>query len=250
MRIGHVYAVDEIHYIPDDISAGVEFVELIAPQDPTILPKPIPDLSIPLIWQLPATLPADHPNDYIRIAVTESWYQHLEVALQWDAKLMVVQLHRPQDMQGKTALFKTVDRYVAMLAPLTTQTRQQGIQLVLRNTFDNRDQLQLLREIFRQVAGLGFALDIGYAHHLVNKSLVQEFLWDSDIAPRLAHMYASDTDGKTPNLRLPLGSQPTIDWQRMVSLIRERYNASVTIDCPRLYQAMNRQLWRTWWESN
>jgi sugar phosphate isomerase/epimerase len=86
----------------------------------------------------------------------------------------------------------------------------------------------------------------------VVKNLTGEYLWDSDIAPRLAHVYVSDTDGRDPSLRLPLGTlgEAGPDWPRLVSALRERYNASITIDVGNAapeYLKMSRATWLNWW---
>ncbi|NJL94470.1 MAG: sugar phosphate isomerase/epimerase, partial [Anaerolineae bacterium] len=175
----------------------------------------------------------------------------LVIAQAFGARLMVVQFQRPTQLASKNTL---ITQYAELLHPLCEAGIAARVQVVLRNHPDNRDQLQLLREIVRAVPGLGLALDLAYAHQKVVKPLVREFLWDSDLGPRILHIYASDTPGHTPQLRLPLGSlgEAGVQWGPVVRDLRERYNASVTLDigdANPAYLDLSRQLWLAWWQA-
>lgn len=249
MRIGTSCLLTNSKRMTALLKMGFEFLELIPPLKLDQLPSQLNVPDVPKVWQCPSHLPAAHPDHHVQQAVLASWRQQLTLAAQLDAVLMVVQFERPTVLDDKTAF---IQRYIELLAPLTQEARHSGVQLVLRNHPDNREQLQLLREIVRQVAGLGLALDMAYAHHGVNKNLSNEYLWDSDLSPRLAHVYVSDTNGKDPTLRAPLGSLGTVapPWKNLVPLLRERYNASVTIDVGGAsddYLALSRDKWLGWW---
>ena len=231
------------------IDQGFEFIELVAGYDLSGSPAGQDIASVPLIWQCPSDLPAEHESRLIRQAVLEVWREQLQAASAVNAALMILQFRQPDELHNKSVF---IHRYIDLLQSITQETRAAGIQPVLRNSPDNRDQLQLLREIVRAVPGLALALDIAYAHHQVVKNLTGEYLWDSDLAPRLAHIYVSDTNGRDSSLRLPLGSvgNAAPDWSRLVRLIRERYNASVTIDAGSAapeYLEQSRQKWLSWW---
>jgi sugar phosphate isomerase/epimerase len=165
------------------------------------------------------------------------------------AVLLVLQFRLPPSLDQKARL---IDHYIAFLEPLTADCRTKGLQVVLRMGPDNREQLNILRDIIRQVPGLAFALDMAYAHIGVVKNLSPEYIWDSDLGPRLGHVYVSDTDGQHPHLRLPLGSLGKMapEWPKLVKVLKERYNASVTIDVGQAsadYLALSRQKWLDWW---
>lgn len=245
MRIGALcplHAVEQSHAY---VRQGFEFIELTAGHQPLPPSSPLPQ--VPLIWQCPDDLPTEHPDPLIRKAVLDAWLAHLACASEVGATLMVIQFRRPAVVDDKPAL---VAAYTELLLPLSQQTRQAGVQLVVRNSPDNRDQLQLLREIIRAVPGLGLALDVAYAQHQVVKNLTNEYLWDSDLSPRLAHLYVSEPTGDNSRLRLPLGSLGTLDWARLVRVLKERYRASVTIDVGSAdvdYLAISRAKWQAWW---
>jgi sugar phosphate isomerase/epimerase len=246
MRIGALCPLNQPEKISQHIAAGFEFIELCQTASLASLPELPP---VPLIWQAPPELPAEHPSPEIQQAVLTLWRQHLEQAHQLKAKLMIVQFRRPEALNDKAAF---IEQFIRLLNPLTSEARTLGVQLVLRNSPDNREQLQILREIMRGVPGLGLALDVAYAHHGVIKNLTNEYLWDSDLSPRLAHVYVSDTNGQDSALRLPLGSMGSggPDWPRLAALLRERYNASITVDvgeAASIYLELSRKLWLSWW---
>jgi sugar phosphate isomerase/epimerase len=249
MRLGtlcHLYDLETMH---QRIAQGFEFLELQASHDFQQCPSHDQFPAVPLIWQCPPDLPAEHPADSIRRGVLESWREHLAAAQKIRVVLMVVQFRRPGVLSTKTHL---IQNYVDMLSPLTSEAREGGVQLVLRNSPNNRDQLQLLREVVRQTAGLGLALDVAYTQHQVIKNLANEYLWDSDLSPRLTHVYVSDTNGNDAQLRLPLGclGNAGVDWSRLVPLLKGRYNASITIDTGQAapeYAALSREKFQHWW---
>ena len=247
MRLGTLCPLDQIDRVPALIAAGFEFIEITH----TSALTPITPLAVPLIWQCPVDLPAYHDNSHVRAAVLAAWREHLAIARQSHAMLMVIQFQNPAFLHDKTAY---IVQWVNLLQPITQEARAAGIQLVLRNSPDNQDQLKLLREIVRQVPGLAIAVDIAYAHHRVIKNLTPEYLMDSDLGVRMAHVYASDTTGQDVGLRLPpgcLGDQG-IEWGRLVHLLRQRYNASVTLDLGTAsldYLTLSREKWLEWWHA-
>jgi sugar phosphate isomerase/epimerase len=249
MRLGALVDLQQLAPMGELTQQGLGFLEIQAPHRLDNLPERNLLPALPLIWQTPADLPCEHPALPIRAGVLEVWRAHLEAAKGYQAALLIVQFRRPDALDNKAAL---IDQYTALLHPLTAEARAAGIQLALRNGPDNRDQLNLLREVVRQIPGLGIALDMAYAHQGVVKNLTPEYLWDSDLGPRLAHLYASDSNGRDPQLRLPLGTLGTAgpDWTRLARQVKERYNASITLDIGQAdpsYWAISRAQWLSWW---
>jgi sugar phosphate isomerase/epimerase len=247
MRLGTLCPLDQLERVPALLAAGFEFIEMTHTEKLT----PITPLTVPMIWQCPSDLPAYHENSHIRAAILQAWRDHLAVAKQSQAVLMVVQFHNPTFLPDKTTY---IEQWTSLLQPLTSEARAIGIQIVLRNSPDNQDQLKLLREIVRRVPGLALAVDIAYAHHKVIKNLTPEYLMDSDLSVRIAHVYASETTGQDASLRLPLGclGDQGIEWGRLVHLLRQRYNASVTLDpgtASQDYVALSREKWLAWWHA-
>jgi len=247
MRVGTLCPLHDLRGMHTRVEQGFECLELVAPHDLSHCPTPDLLPAVPLIWQAPPDLPTEHPAPQLKSALLAAWQAQLAAAHTLGAVLMVVQFRRSPHLANKAAL---IGHYSDLLLPLVQAGRQLGVQIVLRNSPDNRDQLQLLREIIRSVPGLGLALDVAYTHQKVVKNLTNEYLWDSDLAPRLAHLYASDTDAQNADLRLPLGSTGIPDWARLARLIRERYNGSVTIDVGSAdadYYDLSRMKWLAWW---
>lgn len=245
MRIGTVCSLANVESIMLLASQGFEFIEVTTQNHILTLPSERP--KIPLIWQCPPDLPVEHPGLQIQEAVLQTWRKHLDAAKEIEAALMVVQFRRPSGWVDKMTI---VAQYAALLQPLTEEARAGNVQLVLRMGYDNREQLNILREIVRRVKGLAIALDLAYAHHHIIKNLVKEYLWDSDLAPRLAHVYAGEIVPSDPTLRLPLGCTGNFEWGRVVRDLRERYNASVTLDIGNAipeYLELSRQQWLAWW---
>lgn len=245
MRIGTVCPLSDVDKLNRLVASGFEFIELTTENHSLTLPNA--PVNVPLIWRCPADLPAEHPMPQIQEAVLATWRSHLAAAREMGAVLMVVQFRRPSQEIDKLAL---ANQYAALLNPLVTETRAVNIQLVLRMGWDNREQLNVLREIVRRVNGLALGLDLAYAHYQVIKNLVKEYLWDSDLAPRIAHVYAGETAPNDPFLRLPLGIGGNFEWGRVVRDLRERYNASVTLDIGAAhpeYLELSRQKWAVWW---
>jgi sugar phosphate isomerase/epimerase len=250
MRIGTLCPLADVPLMHQAIAAGFEFIEIVAGAE--ALPPHAPPPEVPLIWQAFADLPAAHPSAHIREAVLQDWLAHLNVAAECGALLLVVQFQPASLLRDKADTQQMVDHYAKLLNPLTEAARALNVQAVLRMSPQNNKQLEALRALVRMVPGLGIALDVAYAHHGVVKNLSGEYLWDSDIAPRLAHLYVSDTHGRDPSLRLPLGTAGDAgpDWPRLVSQLRERYNASITIDIGNAapeYLNLSRETWLNWW---
>jgi sugar phosphate isomerase/epimerase len=245
MRLGAVCPLDDVQKMHALISQGFEFIEVTTANHVLTIPAQLPQ--VPFIWQCPADLPAEYPVVLVQEAVLNIWRMHLRAAAELGAALMVVQFRRPEVLSDKLAL---IDQYAALLSPLTAEARALKIQLVLRMGADHREQLNILREIVRRVPGLAVALDLAYASYQVIKNLTREYLWDSDLAPRLAHVYAGEVAPNDANLRLPLGCLGNFDWGRVVRDLRERYNASVTLDIGDAmpeYQELSRTKWLAWW---
>lgn len=245
MRLGTLCQLNQLERVPALLEAGFEFIEIC---DTGALEGAGP-LPVPVIWQCPPDLPAHHENSHLRQAVLQTWREHLQAAQQIKAVLMIVQFHRPALLPDKTPF---IEQWIALLQPLTSEARSAGVQLVLRPSPDNQDQLKLLREIVRRVPGLAIALDMAYAQHRVVKNLTPEYLVDNDLGRRIAHVYASDTNGQDASLRLPPGCLGGIEWGRLVHLLRERYNASVTLDVGQAsadYLTLSRQKWLDWWQT-
>ncbi|MBZ0308101.1 MAG: hypothetical protein K8I82_18690, partial [Anaerolineae bacterium] len=155
------------------VAMGFEFIEITTLPHTLTVPTNLPP--VPLVWQCPPDLPAEHPVMLIQEAVLNAWHNHLEAAASVGAALMVVQFRRPEGALDKMTL---ADQYTTLLTPLTAEAREKNIQLVLRMGTDHRDQLTVLREIMRRVPGLALALDLGYANFQVIKNLTREYLWD------------------------------------------------------------------------
>jgi len=249
MRIGTLCSIHQNEKMYDLVASGFGFIELCETRHLGNLPDSFPEG--PLIWQCPDDLPAEYIDDHIRAAVLHVWRDHLAAAQKIGVALMVVQFRRPETIVDKTAF---IDHYIDLLTPITAEARAAAIQVVLRNSPDNRDQLKLLREIVPRVHGLGIALDIAYAHHRVVKNLATEYLWDSDLGVRIAHIYISDTNGQDSSLRLPLNclGNAGIEWAKLVHELRQRYNASITIDVGQAsmeYLMFSRSQWLSWWQA-
>lgn len=227
------------------VAQGFEFIEISAQHQYDSLPNlaDLPD--VPLVWAVPVDIPLEHPADLVRTAALDVCFTHTGYAATLQAKLMMIQFRRPPHVPDKKVL---IQHYIDLLTPLTESTRKNGVQLVLRHSSDHRDQLQLLREIVRQIDGLAIALDIAHLHCGTVKPLVNEYLWDSDLSSRLAHIYASDTNGIDPNLQMPLGSG-VIDWKAIIGQVKARYNASVCINVSGSddYRQLSREKWLAWW---
>lgn len=254
MRLGTLCPAHALSQSSALLALGFEFIEIQAPSNLANLALPPADdlPSVPLIWQCPPDLPMEHSAPHIREAVLTAWRAQLQMAGEIGAKLIILQFRRPVELGNKASMYAFVEQCQALLEPITEEARALNVQPVLRMSADNREQLTLLREIMRGVAGLGLGLDIAYAGQRVVKNLLQEYLWDSDLSPRIAHVYAAESDGLNPDLRLPLAclKKGGLDWPRLVSLLRERYNASVTLDIGSLdadYLALSRAKWLAWW---
>jgi sugar phosphate isomerase/epimerase len=256
MRLGAFCPLNALTLMQAYLNAGFESLELIGGAKLSLQDLPsaehLPPL--PLIWQADPTLPAEYQQALLAEAVLGLWRQELALAQRYQARLMVVQFRRPSQLEGKAALYACVAHYIRLLAPLTEEARAAHIQLVLRMGADNSEQLQTLREIMRGVPGLGLALDVAYAGLGVVKNLTHEYLWDADLSPRLAHLYISESDGQNPHLRLPLGSlgEKGLDWKRLIPALRQRYNASITLDVGMAdFDALlaSRQRWLSHWHA-
>jgi len=250
MRVGALCPVHQPQVMHLLAESGFGFLELVAADPIGQVPNSDDLPQLPIIWQAPYDLPADSFNPHVRAGVLAAWRDHLKAAASFGATLMVVQFRHPMLIPNQTAF---IEQWRSLLQTITEEANQANVQVVLRNSPDNRNQLKMLREIVRETPRLGVALDVAYAHLNVVKNLTPEYLWDTDLWERLAHLYVSDTNGRDAHLRLPLGSLQAggPDWSKLVAQIRERYNASVTIDVGSAvfdYLVYSRQKWLEWWE--
>src|SRR5688572_13756340 len=108
MRVGTLAPLHDLDLMRERVASGFEFLELCETQLLT-LPEQLPD--VPLIWQCPPDLPAEHENFHIRTAVLTAWREHLKLAAQIGARLLVLQFRRPAVLLNKAAQFTLIEQY-------------------------------------------------------------------------------------------------------------------------------------------
>src|SRR5688500_16581648 len=100
MRVGTLAPLHDLELMRERVACGFEFLEL-SETHPLTLPQQLPD--VPLIWQCPPDLPAEHDNFHIRAAVLMTWREHLNAASHVGARLIVLQFRRPAMLPDKAA---------------------------------------------------------------------------------------------------------------------------------------------------
>lgn len=147
---------------------------------------------------------------------------------------------------------QTAAWYAGLLTPLCNAAANLGITVALENGPERGEQLRILREVFRRVPRLGLLLDVAHANIGVVKNLTNEYLFDSDVGARLAHVHVSDNDGGADQ-HLPLGAARGggVPWPRIINALRRRnYQGTITLDvhsADRDYLLISRDKFRAWW---
>ncbi|MBI3360455.1 MAG: sugar phosphate isomerase/epimerase [Chloroflexi bacterium] len=193
-------------------------------------------------------LPYDNPSRKIQDAALAELLRALQLAADLRAPLLTVHY------LGAPPFFShddTVLWYAGLLTALCNSAAGAGVAVALENSPENKDQLKILRDLFRRVPALRLLLDVGHAHIGIARNLTEEYLWDADLSPRLAHIHMSDNDGKG-DLHAPLGgARNGVDWPKIVGSLRKRnYDGTITLEVfspDRDYLLMSRDKLKAWW---
>lgn len=195
-------------------------------------------------------LPLDNPSRKVQEAALAELLRALELASDLRAPLLTVHY------LGAPSFFSiedTVIWYAGLLTALCNAAQGLGIAVALENSPHNKDQLKILRDLFRRVPALRLLLDVAHANLGVVKNLTEEYLWDTDLSPRLAHLHLSDNDGQSDQ-HAPLGAaRGGIEWPKIAASLRKRaYEGTITLEVfspDRDYLLISRDKWKVWWNA-
>lgn len=194
-------------------------------------------------------LPIDSPFSTVRQAVRDVLSQQLDIfsGLQVDR----VTLHLNYSYPHRFFTYQSkLDLWVETLDILNRLAVERNITLMLENTFNGKESIKLLKNLFRRYPQMGFLLDVGHANlnTISNTSLqyIQSF------KKQLRHVHLSDNFGRTDDLHLPLGAG-AIPWQPILKMIKNTgYDGTFTLEVfsrERQYILASREFLRSMWQS-
>lgn len=105
----------------------------------------------------------------------------------------------------------------------------QGVQVALENSPNNKHQLKYFREVFFRLPDLKLTFDIGHGNINTARSMTRDYLFA--LADRLVHVNISDNDG-TDDDHLPFGAprQGAIKLRHELQMLRDfRFDRTMTL---------------------
>ncbi len=107
---------------------------------------------------------------------------------------------------------------------------EQGVQVAMENSADNKHQLKYFREIFFRLPELKLTFDIGHGNVNTARSMTRDYLFA--LADRLVHVNLSDNDGSADD-HLPFGAprHGAIKLKHELQMLRDfRFDGTVTLE--------------------
>lgn len=107
---------------------------------------------------------------------------------------------------------------------------EQGVEVTLENSPENKHQLKYFREIFFRLPDLKLTFDIGHGNVNTARSMTRDYLFA--LADRLAHVHISDNDG-TADDHLPFGAprKGAIKLKHELQMLRDfRFDGTLTLE--------------------
>jgi sugar phosphate isomerase/epimerase len=121
-----------------------------------------------------------------------------------------------------------IARYVEAVASLDRFCADLGVRLLIETFEDRYLTADELEKCFEAAPGAGFTLDVGHAN-LIRPEGAGIGMLAKRFAGRLAHVHASDNDGKS-DLHLPIGAGK-INWPKACAALKEAgYDGTVTLE--------------------
>jgi len=125
-----------------------------------------------------------------------------------------------------------------------------GITLMLENTINTNEALNLTRTLLAKFKELAFHLDVGHCNLFVPGNTTSEYL--KYFSQRLVHVHLSDNFGGNNDLHLPIGTG-NIPWGKIINLLKKAgYDDTITLEVfsqERSYLLRSREILRTLWDS-
>ncbi len=198
---------------------------------PTKLPKAevnkaLGESGLEIIGHTAYYLPLASPYERLRLAAIEE----LRLAMQFLADLgaATVTIHPDKSIPSAHYAQGIFQKNLETLEEIINIGQALGLKILLENmdrVFNNVEQIQ---EALTRFPQLGFHLDVGHAHLLVEKNKTEEFL--RAFHGRLEHVHFSDNFGQRDDLHLPLGAG-NIEWPEIVSLLKNYgYDGTITLE--------------------
>jgi sugar phosphate isomerase/epimerase len=107
---------------------------------------------------------------------------------------------------------------------------EQGVQVTLENSPNNKHQLKYFREIFFRLPELKLTFDIGHGNINTARSMTRDYMFA--LADRLVHVNISDNDGSADD-HLPFGApkQGGIKLKHELQVLRDfRFDGTMTLE--------------------
>ncbi|MCC9078230.1 sugar phosphate isomerase/epimerase [Litorilinea aerophila] len=223
--------LEEIRWIGEQ---GFDFVELtfqaptaaVESQDWSTVGRAIADAGLQVLAHAAPYLPVENPSPLVRQAALDELRRTIDAAQRVGARLCTV------GFRGWPAYMSEATGYEycrQLFSILVRHGAEQGVQVALENSPQNRHQLKYFREIFSRVPDLGLTYDIGHGNVETARSMTRDYLFA--LADRLRHVHLSDNDGSADD-HLPVGAPRAggIHLERELQHLRSfRYDGTITL---------------------
>ena len=224
--------LDEIAWIAAN---GFDYIDLtieapaaaIETTDWPTVRQAIEDAGLGVICHAAPYFPIDNPSPAVRQAALDELRRCIDVAKRLGAPLCTTHFRGWPDYLTDDLGY---EYYRQLFDILLRHGEEQGVEVALENSSDNRHQLKHFREIFHRLPRLKLLFDIGHGNVNTAKSMTRDYLFA--LADRLAHVHLSDNDGQGDD-HLPIGAprRGGIDLRHELRGLRSfRYDGTITLE--------------------
>ncbi|HQY92254.1 sugar phosphate isomerase/epimerase family protein [Caldilinea sp.] len=172
-------------------------------------------------------LPLNNPSPVVRQAALDELRRCLDIAHSIGAPLCTTHFVGWPNFLTEELGY---EYYKQAYQLLLKHGAEQGVQVTLENSPDNKHQLKYFREIFFRLPELKLTFDIGHGNVNTARSMTRDYLFA--LADRLVHVHLSDNDGSAAD-HLPFGAPRTgaIKLKHELQMLRDfRYDGTVTLE--------------------
>jgi len=237
MRLGAMN--DPRHPLPEEIQwlagNGFDYLDLILEAPGAALESTnwreiaqmLEDSGLGVICHAASYLPVNNPSPIVRQAAMDELRRSIDAAHILHAPLCATEFCGwPAHLSEKAGYEYTRQIFEILLR----HGANQGVEIALENSAENRHQLKYFREIFQRLPGLKLLYDVGHGNIKTAKSMTRDYLFA--LSDRLAHVHISDNGGQLDD-HLAFGAPKSggIDLAHEVRGLKAfRYDGGITVE--------------------
>ena len=215
--------MEEIEFIKEQF----EFIDLTLEPGVDVDVKKVKPLlkDVEVVGHTAWSLPLASPFASVRKACEEEFEAYLKIFKELNVNLVNV---HPDMTRGLDDPDKILENNIAFFKAITKQAKKHGITVMMENTKAIFNEIEIIKEILKQVPSLKLHWDVGHANlgNLGEKRTEEAF---KTFKKKIVHVHFSDNNG-IEDQHLPLGTG-NINWPFIVKTLRDNgYDSTVTLE--------------------